>query len=729
MSNAAFLAPVPKTPHDPVSWLLNSRNGWRAAKLAGVEMAPSDQMLALAPLPDSGRRLTEPGGGFGGLTLPSNVAASIDGTLFLLDSQSGQLKCFDPCRCRFEVVSCTGGIGDQPRQLRSPGGIGIQGGNLFVCDTGNRRLQVFSLRGFVLRAMWAPPASASLAQLWQPSDVTFDSRRIVLVSDRANGCVHLFHACGRWLKCLPGFGAVQAITTDREDRLYVCVENADHVQVVDLGTGKPLEQVSRRDLVSDRFAALPFAVDAAGNLMLSGLCESVDGEDSGASGLFDNTGALLPGPAVTARPRYPTQGTYFSQPLDSDLYRCQWDRLVLHANVPEGTRIQVLTHCSETEKPVDLIETLRDDAWSTDQTLNAGQGADPSGGWDCLLRSAPGRFLWLKLVFHGNRTATPRLECIRVEFPRISLRRYLPGVFGAEPVAADFTDRFLAVFDRGFRDIEHQIDGQARLLDPLSAPSGSSQDGKDFLSWLGSWIGVGSERNWPVGLRRRLLKEAGKLFSRRGTLGGLRRYLELYLGLEPHQRRCPSSPDYRPCTTEAPHAWEPPQLILEHFKLRRWLFLGHGRLGDQARLWGEAILDRCRVGGPTALGQTRLGQLRITGAETPKRDAFNIYAHRFSVFVPACFSRTAEQRKGLERLVETEKPAHTTHQIIYVEPRLRIGIQSMIGFDAVIGAYPVGVTLDETPLGLASVLGPAYKGGPSLQIGTEARVGTTTRLT
>ncbi|MCP4304303.1 MAG: hypothetical protein GY788_05375, partial [bacterium] len=253
MSVAAFLPPVPGPPQDPLSWLLDARTGWRGARLDGVEVAPRDQSLALAPLAGSGRRLAEPGGGFGGLRLPSNVAAAPDGSLFLLDPQTGELKRFDPCRCRFEAVLCTAGLGDQPRQVLSPGGIGIRGDNLYLCDTGNHRLQIFSLRGFVLRAIWSPPAGAGLAQPWQPAGLAFDGRRRVLVADPANGCVHLFDPGGRWLECLSGLGTVKAIATDPDDRLYAHVEGEQNVRVLDLRTGKRLEPISRRDQVEGRF--------------------------------------------------------------------------------------------------------------------------------------------------------------------------------------------------------------------------------------------------------------------------------------------------------------------------------------------------------------------------------------------------------------------------------------------------------------------------------------------
>src|ERR1051326_8864681 len=172
--------PAPKPPNDPTWWLLNGRVGWQAAALDDVAIA--GEGLGLLIIPGSGRLLTEASGSFGGLVLPGNAAQAADGSLYLLDAQAGQLKRFDPCDCRFQTVLCLGGVGTGARQLQDPHGIGICSGNLFICDTGNHRLLIFSLFGFVLRDSWTPPASANLTNPWQPYSVTFDNHRLLIFS-------------------------------------------------------------------------------------------------------------------------------------------------------------------------------------------------------------------------------------------------------------------------------------------------------------------------------------------------------------------------------------------------------------------------------------------------------------------------------------------------------------------------------------------------------------------
>ncbi|PWT82056.1 MAG: hypothetical protein C5B44_02785 [Acidobacteria bacterium] len=766
-SQPSMLPPIPRPPHDPTSWLLNGYVGFLPATLDQIQYLPSTKSLVLPFAPESRRSLTEAGGSFGGLTTPGNVAIGPDGSIYLLDTDNAQLRRFDSCDCSFRDVPCFGGAGAGPRQLASPHGIGICSGNLFVCDTGNHRLSVFALHGFAFRAHWQPPNAVYqgpnpvLANIWEPFDLAFDRYGKVYVTDSANGAVHIFSAAGQWQKVLTGLGPVTWITTDCRDSIFVVVTGPpDTVRLLNPdGTSVVIE--SGPEQLAPQFPRVRFLIDAEGLLHLGELCvESTSKTSGGASalpgdkpgctgtssgtsfpsikcppqlpqerGLFDLQGNPINRCSAPNTVSYLTSGTYISIALDSELYRCQWHRVILRGEIPAGTRIVAFTYTAEAVITDEQIRNIADDEWDTNQT----GGEMKAGEWDCLVRSGGGRFLWLRLEFQGNGKATPRVDSIEIEFPRISLRRYLPAVFGEEPTSADFTDRFLSLFDTTLRSIETEVDYQAKFYDPLSTPSRRDpKTGIDFLSWLGSWIGVTLDRNWSEAKRRRFLKEAGRLFDLRGTLEGLRRELLLLLEIDPDcckdnkpRDRCVPLPSNCAPIKPARSYWEPPPLILEHFKLRRWLFLGAGRIGDQAVLWGKRIANRSQLNDGAQLGRSQLRTI-----QDAFRDPFHYYAHKFTVFVPACYRATEANRKSLENLLRNSRPAATVAQIEYVEPCFRIGFQSMIGFDSVIGRYPGGVTLNETPLGRASVLTkpPHKQGGPSLEIGNQSRIGATTKL-
>src|SRR5262245_61108938 len=238
MAVSTLLPPIPQPPHDPTSWLLDGRVGWRAARWEHLDQLPPQHALTLVSM--SKRTLTEASGSFGGLTAPANVALGPDDSIYLLDTQHAQLKRFDPCTCQFVPVPCFGGVGGGPRQLRNPHGIGICSRNLFVCDTNNHRVSVFALHGFVLCGHWQPPQSAyqgthpKLVNKWEPFDLAFDQHGNVYVTDGANGCIHCFTPNGRWEKVFAGFGSVTWIAIDCRDRIYAVVAGlAPEIRTID----------------------------------------------------------------------------------------------------------------------------------------------------------------------------------------------------------------------------------------------------------------------------------------------------------------------------------------------------------------------------------------------------------------------------------------------------------------------------------------------------------------
>lgn len=707
-SHAPYLPYLHRPPHDPRRLPLGPVPGWRVQALDQLSLDP-EGALTLARLPASRPALNSPDGTLGSRVLPPNMAWCPATGLLLLDGPAAQLKRFDGCDCRFLTLPCTGGMGLGPRQLRDPGGLALCGHNLLIADAGNARVVVYGLHGWTPRGFWSPPAGAT-PQPWRPVDLVI-WRRQVLVADPNNGAIHRFNRGGRWLGLISHLGALSRLALDGEGRLYGVLDDQQPVLVLDPTSGEILARSWYADQAPGDFPAQPFRQAPGGLLDLSPLCAA----DAGPA-WFDAKGNPAEPPVDSGEPTHYGNGSYLSEVLDSRLYRCQWDRLALRAEMPPGGRVQVWTHSAETPLTRAQLDRLPERAWSTGQTLVPAESGEQD--WDCLLRAEPGRYLWLRLVLSGDGRGSPRIQQVHLDFPRISLRRYLPAVFGEEPQTADLTDRLLSIFDRGLRQVEGQVDRQARLFDPLSAPAEAGKG--DFLTWLAGWIGVTLDRQLPLDRRRALVKQAGKLFACRGTLVGLRRMLELTLGLAEH--RCAPAADCGPCTRCQAPAWRPPELILEHYRLRRWLFLGSGRLGEQARLWGQSIVGRSQLSGPATGGNARLGVTRLDTTQDPYRDPFHVYAHRFTLFLPGPLAANPSLTRAIERLVAAEKPAHTSHQIRYVQPRMRIGVQAMIGLDAVVGRWPGGVTLDGNRLGKATVLGGRDGSERTRRVGVSTRL-------
>src|SRR5262245_19444326 len=133
-------------------FLLEQNPRWREAWLEGVILAEEGKELRLRAIPGTGRPLVGADGDFGGLALPSGVALDNEDRLYILESKPGRLKRYDPCTPGFVNLPCIAGPGDQPRQVSNPRVLAVSPrGDLYIADTGNRRVQVFSLKGLALR--------------------------------------------------------------------------------------------------------------------------------------------------------------------------------------------------------------------------------------------------------------------------------------------------------------------------------------------------------------------------------------------------------------------------------------------------------------------------------------------------------------------------------------------------------------------------------------------------
>ena len=758
MSLRSPLPPIPAPPHDPRSLLLagwvgpDPRAGFRVRDLDHVSISPVSGALVLGPSLAVERRMTEPSGSFGGLRLPRNVAQATAGDLYLLDPHTAQLKRLAIGQRGFVTVPGFTRAVDrwpaEPTHLCDPHGIAIAGGELFVADSGHERVGRFALRGLLPRGALVLPRSErpKLSRPWYPVALAFASERRLYVADPRNRRIDQFDGNGRWCASLATEAPAWALAVDDLGRLHALLVDAERLEMVNAGfgtewrfgdakTGSPAARVLRQDqggmiAVADAadvadFTPSALAVDERGRLHVPA-CER--------ELVFDALGVAVE--PESAKPRYPRQGVFNSEALDSRIDGCPWHRVELRGSLPDGCAVKVRTLTADVRlAPAELPDPQASNRWGTNQV--ATQLA--AGRWDCLVTSPPGRYLWLCLELTGTGLKTPYLEALVVEYPRISLRRYLPAVFGEDPTSADFTDRFLAIFDTSLRSIEGQLDRLPALFDPLSAPSERRGGPVDFLTWIGTWIGITATNDWTPARRRRYLKQAGALFRLHGTPAGLRRLLLLFLGFDDACRACRDERPRRRCVPRplncapptATTAAEPPAVLLEHFRLRRWLFAGKGRLGDDSVLWGKRIVNRSQLSGAERdddrSGNARIGESQLITTPDPLRDPLLVQSQRVSVFVPARVRDNPSLRRGLGRLLALETPAHVQCEVCYVEPRFRVGVQAMIGLDSVIARTPAGVWLKPgQPLGQATVLArsPDDPRRPAAQVG-KVRIGNT----
>ena len=103
-----------------------------------------------------------------------------------------------------------------------------------------------------------------------------------------------------------------------------------------------------------------------------------------------------------------------------------------------------------------------------------------------------------------------------------NLLKYLPNAYSDDA----FMGGFLNIFEAMWLPLDRQIDQLYAYFDPLLTPA-------EFLPWLGTWVDLVLDENWPESRRRTLIENAADLYRRRGTAGALQDYLAIYLGTTP----------------------------------------------------------------------------------------------------------------------------------------------------------------------------------------------------
>jgi phage tail-like protein len=189
---------------------------------------------------------------------------------------------------------------------------------------------------------------------------------------------------------------------------------------------------------------------------------------------------------------------------------------VLDAELPAQTQVRVASFSADQYRAPEEVQALPDTAWSAPLV-------NPP---DALIGSPAGRYLWLRLELIGSPTHTPTVRSLRVDFPRLSYLRYLPAVYQEDARSREFLERFLALFETFFADLEDQIDRIVRYFD-ADAVTG------DFLRWLASWLAIAADESWSEEQLRALLHRAPTLYKQRGTRAGIAAMLTLYTGDEP----------------------------------------------------------------------------------------------------------------------------------------------------------------------------------------------------
>jgi uncharacterized protein (TIGR03663 family) len=140
-----------------------------------------------------------------GLFYGPRSLAIADGELYVTDTGNERVQVFSSDGT---FLRAFGGTGSEPNQLLEPVGIAIgPDGNVYVADTGNARISVFTKQGEPVTQI---PMPSWDGQIGQQSFLRFDSNGILYVTTPTNGTIEAWN--GTELVAVQGEGAGSTIT-------------------------------------------------------------------------------------------------------------------------------------------------------------------------------------------------------------------------------------------------------------------------------------------------------------------------------------------------------------------------------------------------------------------------------------------------------------------------------------------------------------------------------------
>lgn len=219
-----------------------------------------------------------------------------------------------------------------------------------------------------------------------------------------------------------------------------------------------------------------------------------------------------------------------------------WNRAEMKVDLPRGARLTATIFTSSSSSIAESFDALLADPaippalriGAIEKLLRSpdvdrsrpgqhykGEGEQPI---HLLLDGIAAPYLWLRLDLECPAGAGPAsLRRLRIRYPDRSWLDELPAIYRDEPGPAAQLRRFLAPFEALYTELDEAIDRLPAQIDPDTAPA-------ERLPWLLGWLGFPPTAGLPAPVQRELLKAAGGLLERRGTIAALREMLRIVTG-------------------------------------------------------------------------------------------------------------------------------------------------------------------------------------------------------
>jgi phage tail-like protein len=624
------------------------------------------------------------------------VLGDCDCSVFASDPSANRVWRIDGCSSESTVLAGLVGQVLTPRGLSTAAS--PSGWRLYVADNGHNRVLVVDPRGQQVLATWTGGAIGT------PVDVA--------AATDGSGAVYLVDAAGQTVQRVRPDGSVDAsfwsALSARPDAPTTPgrVAFADgQLYVLDVPANGPNARIVVADPAGSAVglgawpvtgSSAPLALAVSSDTLYLGYAD-------GSLSRFSLDGALLAtlmlGEPVTALAAgcktdllagsggvpllrlqqdggFLQAGTFRGGPFVTRARPYEWQRLRVQAEPLDArSHVQLFTYTSSTADPpptASAAGSFDADAWvaspvdETDvlvlgpgvrEVLTVGAPADPIADQD------PGPlaelYVWVGGTLQGDGSHSPTVNQMRLDFAPPAYLEHLPAVYREGARRPLLLGLVLSLLGSELDRVDGTLSSLSGLFDPAAAPP-------DWLAWLSGWLDFEPSTRWSIAELRTRLAEAMDLYGWRGTSEGLRRYLDVFAGV---QARI-----------------DEPAASLSLF-----------RLDDSVTLGVSTQLAPEHEQGAVLASTATFGQSSLLDPADVGAPLFTDVVHRFSVQVYASDIAGSTTLDTVSRIVEREKPAHTVAHVCVIGPSMRVGSQARIAIDSIVGAPATDLLLGGTP--------------------------------
>jgi glucose/arabinose dehydrogenase len=186
----------------------------------------------------------------GQLSWPVGIAVDQEGNVYVADTANNRIQVFSS---NGNFISKWGGYGGGNGMLSSPEGIAVDSssGNVYVADTANNRIQVFSSNGTFI-SKWGGYGGGN-GMLRSPEGIAVDQEGNVYVADTANNRIQVFSSNGTFIS---EWGQYSSYTGTLSSPEGIAVDSSSgNVIVADTGNNRISAFTSRSPITNVAFSS------------------------------------------------------------------------------------------------------------------------------------------------------------------------------------------------------------------------------------------------------------------------------------------------------------------------------------------------------------------------------------------------------------------------------------------------------------------------------------------